>query len=112
MGLNWPLKSAIWRVSGRGEQGLDEAAAGRAIPGSRSRRPSDELPLAVDDVERRWAPHPVDLPRHVAALVDQHRSGVAAVLHRLPDALRVLLEIDEEDLESLTAILLVELLDG
>src|SRR5262245_2264781 len=109
---DWPPKSAVWRVSGRGEQGLDEAASGLAIPGPGPRRASDQPALAVDDVERWRAPHPVDLPRHIAALVDQHGRGVAPVLHRLPDTLRILLEVDEKDLKPLGAIFLVELLDG
>jgi hypothetical protein len=99
-------------LSGRREQGLDEAAAGRAIPRPGSGCPSDEPTLAVDDVERGRAPHAVHLPRHIADLVDQHGSGVAAVLHRLPDTFRVFLEVDEENLKALAAIFLVELLDG
>src|SRR5262245_9338275 len=103
------MKSAVWQVSGRGEQSLDETASGRAVPGPGPRRPSDQPALAVDDVEGRRAPHPVDLPRHIAALVDQHGRGVAAVLHRLPDPFRILLEVDEKDLKPLAAIFLVEI---
>ena len=106
------MKSATCLASGRGEQGLDEAAAGRTVPRSGSGCPSDEPTLAVDDVERGRSPHAVGLPRHIADLVDQHGSGVAAVLHRLPDPFRVFLEVDEEDLKALAAIFLVELLDG
>src|SRR2546428_604128 len=85
-----------------------------AVPRLQPQRsaPADEPALAVEQVHRRRAPHAIHAARRVAALVEQHGGGVAALGDRFANDVGTLAEVDQADLQTPGLVLLIEGVDG
>jgi hypothetical protein len=94
------------------EESLHERARRRRIPPARADHTTDQLPLAVDEVHGGRTPYTVDAPGHIPARVEQHRGLVAALLDGLAYEGGVLAEVDQTNLETLAAELLIQRVDG
>src|ERR671919_3058324 len=95
-----------------GEQVAEERPGGGRAEVAAPDGAADEATLAVDEVDRRRAPDAVDAAGDVAALVEQDRCGVAALLHGATDQVGGLAKRDEQDLEPLALELTVQRVDG
>src|SRR3989441_9839136 len=96
----------------RGEERLDQRTRGGRLPRARPRRAADEPALAVEQRHRRRAPPAIHAARRVAALVEQHGGGVAALGDRFANDVGTLAEVDQADLQTPGLVLLIEGVDG
>jgi hypothetical protein len=73
---------------------------------------SQEPPLAVDEIRRRWPKDSVALSGNLATAIDQYGGGVAALSSRALDEVGTLAERDQSDLEAAVTELPVEGVHG
>jgi len=96
----------------RGEERLDERSSPRRAPVAGADDTRDQPATPVDEEGGRRSPHAIDPPRDLATPVDQHRRDVATLPDSTLHEFRVLPEADQEDLETLSPELAIELVDG
>src|SRR6267142_2590505 len=114
--LSRTRSAAIGRVAPRllrrrGHQGVEEGAAGLAVPVAGARGPGHQAPVAPDHDGGRGGPHPV-LARHRAVAVEEHGRGQARALRVAGHHVPGLLDAHREHRERLAAPRADDLLDG